>query len=88
MYSSLASFVLSPAPMFILMGECMFHSNLANDTLDVGPWLHRLPGAVHFGGGQRDYFCRHKRIEPGQYAMLGTVLVPEMRKRKYSTFIP
>ncbi len=32
-YASLASFVLSPAPMFILMGEFMFHSNLANETL-------------------------------------------------------
>ena len=88
-YTSLASFVLSPAPMFILMGEFMFHSNLANDTLDcLDRWLHRLPGRLSLlAAVSGTIFAATSGSTLANTAMLGTVLIPEMRKRGYSTFM-
>jgi tripartite ATP-independent transporter DctM subunit len=66
--SSISTFVLAPIPMFIFMGELMFHSGIAYNTIDViDRWLARLPGRL------------------GLLAMLGTVLLPEMKKRGYHT---
>jgi tripartite ATP-independent transporter DctM subunit len=88
-YTSIASFVLSPAPMFILMGEFMFHTNLANDTLDcLDRWLHRLPGRLGvLAAVSGTIFAATSGSSMANTAMLGTVLIPEMRKRGYSTFM-
>jgi tripartite ATP-independent transporter DctM subunit len=88
-YASLASFVLSPAPMFILMGELMFHSNLAKDTLDVlDRWLGRIPGRLSIlAAVSGTIFAATSGSSLANTAMLGTVLVPEMKKRGYSTFM-
>jgi len=88
-YASLASFVLSPAPMFILMGELMFHSNLANDTLDVlDRWLSWIPGRLSIlAAVSGTIFAATSGSSLANTAMLGTVLVPEMKKRGYSTFM-
>ena len=88
-YASLASFVLSPAPMFILMGEFMFHSNLANETLDVlDRWLSWIPGRLSvLAAVSGTIFAATSGSSLANTAMLGTVLVPEMRKRGYSTFM-
>jgi len=40
--SSISTFVLAPIPMFIFMGELMFHSGIAYNTIDViDSWLSR-----------------------------------------------
>src|SRR5210317_2061241 len=45
--SSISTFVLAPIPMFIFMGELMFHSGIAYNTIDViDRWLGRLPGRL------------------------------------------
>jgi tripartite ATP-independent transporter DctM subunit len=88
-YASLASFVLSPAPMFILMGELMFHSNLASDTLDVlDRWLSWIPGRLSvLAAVSGTIFAATSGSSMANTAMLGTVLVPEMKRRGYSTFM-
>jgi tripartite ATP-independent transporter DctM subunit len=88
-YASLASFVLSPVPMFILMGELMFHSNLAKETLDVlDRWLTRIPGRLSIlAAVSGTLFAATSGSSLANTAMLGTVLVPEMKKRGYSTFM-
>ena len=88
-YASLASFVLSPVPMFILMGELMFHSNLAKDTLDVlDRWLSRIPGRLSIlAAVSGTIFAATSGSSLANTAMLGTVLLPEMRKRGYSVFM-
>jgi tripartite ATP-independent transporter DctM subunit len=88
-YTSISSFVLSPAPMFILMGEFMFHTNLANDTLDcLDRWLHRIPGRLGvLAATSGTIFAATSGSSMANTAMLGTVLIPEMRKRGYSTFM-
>ena len=75
--------------MFILMGELMFHSNLATDTLDVlDRWLHRLPGRLSIlAATSGTIFAATSGATMANTAMLGTVLLPEMRKRGYSTFM-
>lgn len=46
-FSSLSTFALTPIPLFILMGELMFHSGIANNTIDViDKWLGRVPGRL------------------------------------------
>lgn len=86
-FSSLASFTLAPIPMFILMGEIMFQSGLANNTIDViDKWLGRLPGRLSIlaaAGGT--LFSALSGSTIANTAMLGAALLPEMRKRGYKT---
>ncbi|MCJ7596751.1 MAG: TRAP transporter large permease subunit, partial [Desulfobacterales bacterium] len=85
-YTSLSTFVLSPIPLFIFMGELMFHSNLAYETIDVlDRWLGRLPGRLSLlAAVSGTMFAATSGSSLANTAMLGTVLLPEMRKRGYS----
>jgi tripartite ATP-independent transporter DctM subunit len=84
-FSSLSTFTLSPIPMFILMGELMFHSGVAYQTIDVlDKWLGRLPGRLSLlaaAGGT--LFSALSGSTLANTAMLGTVLLPDMQKRGY-----
>jgi len=86
-FSSLSTFTLAPIPLFILMGELMFHSGIANNTIDViDKWLGRLPGRLSLlaaSGGT--LFSALSGSTLANTAMLGTVLLPEMRRRGYKT---
>lgn len=86
-FSSLSTFTLAPIPMFILMGEIMFQSKLANDTIDViDKWMGRLPGRLSLlaaAGGV--IFSALSGSSVANTAMLGTALLPEMKKRGYQT---
>ncbi len=84
-FSSLSTFTLLPVPLFILMGEVMFHSGIAPMVIDtVDKWLGRLPGrlgliAVTSG----TIFSALTGVSMASVAMLGSVLVPEMEKKGY-----
>jgi tripartite ATP-independent transporter DctM subunit len=84
-FSSLATFTLAPIPLFILMGELMFHSGIAYNTIDVlDKWLGRLPGRLSLlaaSGGT--LFSALSGSTLANTAMLGTVLLPEMKRRGY-----
>ena len=88
-YSSLASFLLTPVPMFILMGELMFRSDLAANTLDVlDRWMRRLPGRLSLlAAVSGTLFAATSGSTMANTAMLGTILLPEMKKRGYSNFM-
>jgi len=83
--SSVTSFALVPVPLFLLMGELFFHTGLARrvfDALDV--LLGNLPGRLSFlavGGGT--LFAALSGSSMANTAMLGALLVPEMRRRGY-----
>ena len=85
LFVSVASFTLLPIPLFILMGEVMFRSDVAPrmmDTLDK--WLGRLPGRLGLlavSGGTM--FATLSGASMASTAVLGSVLVPEMEKRGY-----
>ncbi|MEJ2723465.1 MAG: TRAP transporter large permease [Deltaproteobacteria bacterium] len=86
-FSSLSIFTLTPIPLFILMGELMFHSGIANNTIDVvDKWLGRVPGRLSLlAAGTGVLFAALSGSTLANTAMLGTVLLPEMRGRGYKT---
>jgi len=86
-FSSLSTFTLTPIPLFILMGELMFHSGIANNTIDViDKWLGRLPGRLSLlASGTGVLFAALSGSTLANTAMLGTVLLPEMRRRGYKS---
>ena len=48
-FSSLSIFTVTPVPLFILMGELMFHSHVADIALNImDRWLGRVPGRRAF----------------------------------------
>ena len=86
-FSSLSTFALTPIPLFILMGELLFHSGMAYKTLDVlDMWLGRIPGRLSvLASASGVMFAAMSGSTIANTAMLGTVLLPEMRRRGYST---
>lgn len=86
---SLSTFVVTPVPLFILMGELMYHSRLAFETLDIlDGWLGRLPGSLGLlAAVSGTIFSATSGSTMANTAMLGTVLLPEMRKRGYSKYM-
>jgi tripartite ATP-independent transporter DctM subunit len=84
-FSSLATFELLPVPMFILMGEVMFHSGIALIVLDIlDKWLGRLPGRLALlAVGAGVLFASLTGSSIASTAVLGSVLVPNMEKRGY-----
>lgn len=85
-YSGLSSFILAPVPLFILLGQVMFHSKMAYKALDVVEiWLGKIPGRLSYlavGGGT--VFAALSGSSMASAAMLGSTLVPEMQRRGYS----
>ena len=84
-YNSVTSFSLLPVPLFLLMGEVMFHSGIAPRMMDaLDKWLGRIPGRLSLlavGGGT--LFATLTGSAMAGAAMLGSVLVPEMKRRGY-----
>lgn len=82
---SLTSFGLLTVPMFILMGEVMFHSKMALRAIDaLDYWIGRIPGrlgllAVTSG----TIFAATSGSTIANTSMLGSLLIPEMERRGY-----
>lgn len=84
--SSISTFVLVPVPMFILMGSIMFHSGIAQRTIEVlDQWLGFVAGrlsvlAIAAGA----LLGTLTGMAMGSVAMLGSTLTPEMERRGYA----
>lgn len=82
---SLTTFALAPIPLFILMGEIMFHTGIAPKLIDtIDKWFGRLPGRLSLlavGGGT--LLSTMTGSTMASTAMLGSTLIPEMEKRGY-----
>ena len=85
MYSSVSLFALLPIPMFILMGEIMFHSGVAFRMMDaLDKWIGKVPGRLSLlavAGGT--LFATLSGSSVASTAMLGEVLVPRMESQGY-----
>lgn len=83
--SSIVSFSFIAVPLFILMGELMFQTEVAPYMLDaIDKWLGRLPGRLGLlavAGGT--LFATLTGAAFVSVAMLGSSLVPEIEKRGY-----
>ena len=84
-YTTTNSFILLPIPLFILMGEVMFHSGIAPVLIKVvDKWLGRLPGRLGLlAVGAGTLFSTLTGTSMASVAMLGSVLAPEMEKQGY-----
>ncbi|HVO90129.1 MAG TPA: TRAP transporter large permease subunit [Casimicrobiaceae bacterium] len=86
MYDSVSGFVFAPVPLFIFMGEIMFHSGLARRSMDaLELWIGRLPGRLSvLSVVAGTLFASLTGSGMANTAMLGSTLVPEMQRRGYS----
>ncbi len=85
MKESLTSFSLLPVPLFVLMGEVMFHSQLGFKAIDVmDQWIGKIPGRLSLlaitGGA---VFSTMSGSTLATTAILGSLLVPDMERRGY-----
>ena len=85
MFSSLASFSIAPVPLFVIMGEFMFHSGLGGNVIEmVDQWLGRLPGRVSvLAVGAGAILGALTGVSIASVAIITSVLGPEMEKRGY-----
>jgi tripartite ATP-independent transporter DctM subunit len=82
---AITSFALSPIPLFVLMGEILFHTGVAQRAIDaVDRLISRVPGRlslVAVVGGT--IFAALSGSTMANTALLGSTLMPEMRRRGY-----
>ena len=85
MVEGLVRFALAPVAMFILMGEILFHTGIAIRAIDaMDKLIARVPGRlslVAVAGGT--VFSTLSGSSMANTALLGTTLMPEMRRRGY-----
>ena len=83
--ASLTNFTLVPIPLFLLMGEILFHTGIALRAIDaIDRLFTRLPGRlsiVSVVGGT--VFSSLSGSTIANTAVLGSVLLPDMLKRGY-----
>jgi TRAP-type mannitol/chloroaromatic compound transport system permease large subunit len=74
------SFILLPIPLFILMGEIMYHANIVPYLLNsLDKWIGRLPGRLSLlavGGGT--ILGPLTGVTMGSVALMGSTMVPEI----------
>lgn len=85
MFGSVTKFTLVPVALFILMGEVMFHSGIAPAMIaTLDKWMWRIPGRLSLLAVAAGTLLA---TLTGQgftsVAILGSVLVPEMKKHGY-----
>jgi C4-dicarboxylate transporter, DctM subunit len=85
-YTTVASYDLSPVPLFILMGEFCFYAGLTQDLyFTANKWLGHLPGGLAMATvGACAGFAAVCGSSMATAATMGTVALPEMKKYGYS----
>ncbi|MCQ9618280.1 TRAP transporter large permease [Paenalcaligenes niemegkensis] len=84
--SSLSVFTLLPVPLFVLMGEILWHSQIAGRALKaLDMLLGRLPGRLSLLAiASGTLFSTLSGSTMANTALLGRLLVPELKARGYS----
>lgn len=84
-FSAVTVYALMPIPMFVLIGEVMFMTGVAQKAIDaLDQWLGRVPGRLSLlavGGGT--IFATLSGSSVAGVALLGSTLAPEMERRGY-----
>ncbi len=84
-WQSLTSWDLTALPMFILMGEILYRTRLAEDMFEgLAPWLARLPGRLlHTSVVGCAIFAAVSGSSAATTATVGRIALPELQKRGY-----
>ena len=87
MWENSIEFLLVAVPMFILLGEIMLRSDIAEKMYDaMAKWLSWLPGGLmHSNIGSSAIFAATSGSSVATAATVGTVAVPQIEKRGYHT---
>jgi tripartite ATP-independent transporter DctM subunit len=88
-FAALSTFTLAPIPLFLLMGEILFHTGVAYQAINaVDRLIARVPGRlaiVTIIGGT--IFSSLSGSTIANTAVLGSALLPDMLKRGYQPSI-
>jgi tripartite ATP-independent transporter DctM subunit len=84
-FDAVTNISLSPIPLFILMGEIMYHTGLAGRAIEaVDRLIARVPGRLSLVAiASGTVFSALSGSTIANTAMLGSTLVPEMYRRGY-----
>jgi tripartite ATP-independent transporter DctM subunit len=85
-YGSVTSFSLLPIPLFVLMGEILWQTNIAARALTaLDKLLGRIPGRLSLlTVTSGTIFAALSGSTIANTAMLGSLLLPELKKRGYA----
>jgi tripartite ATP-independent transporter DctM subunit len=85
MWGALNDFVLTAIPLFILLGELLVRSGVADGMYrSLSDWLRRLPGGLlHSNVASCTLFAAVSGSSVATAATMGTVAVPLLRERGY-----
>jgi tripartite ATP-independent transporter DctM subunit len=86
-YDSVSTFSLAPVPLFVFMGEILFHSGIGLIVINAADkaFLGRLPGRLSLlTVGTSAGLSAMSGSTIATTALLGSLLLPEMRRRGYS----
>jgi tripartite ATP-independent transporter DctM subunit len=86
LYDSLNSWSLAALPMFILMGEILYHSSISTRLLNgLLPWLTHIPGRLlHVNVAACSLFAAVSGSSAATTATVGKITLSELKKRGYS----
>ena len=87
MWENSIEFLLVAVPMFVMLGEIMLRSDIAEKMYDaMAKWLSWLPGGLmHSNIGSSAIFAATSGSSVATAATVGTVAVPQIEKRGYHT---
>ncbi len=85
-YDRLAVFPLVAVPLFILMGEILFHSGIGSSIfMATNRWLNRLPGSIGMASvAACAIFSALCGVSVAGAATIGSFAIPEMINRGYN----
>jgi len=83
---TIGSFTLIAVPLFILMGDVLFRSGVIIVLIDaLNKWVGKIPGNLSYTAvASGTFFAALSGSSMSGVAVLGSTLVPEMRRRGYS----
>jgi C4-dicarboxylate transporter DctM subunit len=86
LWANMNSFLLTAIPLFVLLGEILLRSGLTGRMYDgLSDWLTRFPGGLlHTNIAASGVFSAVSGSSVATAATIGTVAMPELRKRGYN----
>ncbi len=86
LYDSLNSWSLAALPMFILMGEILYHSSISTKLLNgLMPWLSKVPGRLlHVNVAACSLFAAVSGSSAATTVTVGKITLGELKSRGYS----
>lgn len=84
-WTSSSSWTLTALPLFIWMGEILFHTRLSEDMFrGLAPWMQRIPGRlIHTNVIGCTIFAAISGSSAATAATIGKMTLPELKKRGY-----